>query len=957
VRVEFFHGKDTSVQLRRVVSATAIAGVLASLSLLASGPPLAAASPTVSSPTVTSAFGPSDSVLVMGPSVPAGDIATGTSGWYFSAGGPIGGPAVVDTSEEGYLTVSTTPSPGVSASVRIPFPRTVGTQHATITLKRGEAACSTYGAVTTYIASPQTGDAPLQFAADVVGGCTLFHLMSTGRLRPTVAAVRVNVPDHPVALPAAEPAMISMGGTAGDPAQQTVTVRNNGAAPWSISDTGTGAVSGTPRFQVDADSDTCTGATLAPGGTCRLTVRATAPASYITEHLVVRGDAIAPVVVPIRFEGHEEIATPTDVRAASSRANSWVGWTAAATTPKVGYRVYDVTEEERVLLGEAPPDATSLVVPPSTGRTVSVVAANSRLSESRDVTTRVLPSGSYDLLVNGGAFFPGMLVSGPDGPARPIDNHAHYRLNPTRDTWLARWGPRLYTCPVRTELCSLSLDVGAVPPGPDTLMEAEWLPDGRIVLLRGLDAATRTLWAVRADGSGLTKLTSAAKLEQITPTASGTEIVGYDPSLWSLSKVRLSDGKRTAIPNTFMTDDFTITTQGKLVVSGAQGVPSNGSVTRVMNLDGTGAKTLSLPSGLNRFVTFDPAATRVAWVRYTADREATVWTANADGSQARRLDVPVEAWQNLVWSVPDRAIPVATLTGPAVSTRQVTLTVGASDPDSAIGSLKRQCRLDGATTWTSCGASWSLSGLAAGKHTAYARVIDPVGHVSAQRAWTWLVDASAPTATLQAPSATQLAATLRLQWASSDTGGAGVASHDVRVRKAPLGGGFGSYTYPSSLQKVASTSATVSIAQGSQYCFSVRARDKAGNVGAWSAQRCTAVALDDTKLAASSGWVRARSSAYAFGTYTTIARTGATLSRASVQGKRISVIATTCPTCGALDVYHAGRKLGRISLYSTTTRTRQERYLPTQTVTRTGTVTLKTVSGKRVHVDGIVVRH
>jgi hypothetical protein len=49
--------------------------------------------------------------------------------------------------------------------------------------------------------------------------------------------------------------------------------------------------------------------------------------------------------------------------------------------------------------------------------------------------------------------------------------------------------------------------------------------------------------------------------------------------------------------------------------------------------------------------------------------------------------------------------------------------------------------------------------------------------------------------------------------------------------------------------------------------------------------------------------------------------------------------------------------LGRVSLYSATTSFRQIRWLPLQSVTRTGTVVLKTASSRTTLVDGLVVWH
>jgi transposase-like protein len=66
---------------------------------------------------------------------------------------------------------------------------------------------------------------------------------------------------------------------------------------------------------------------------------------------------------------------------------------------------------------------------------------------------------------------------------------------------------------------------------------------------------------------------------------------------------------------------------------------------------------------------------------------------------------------------------------------------------------------------------------------------------------------------------------------------------------------------------------------------------------------------------------------------------------------------TTCSTCGSVDVYHAGVKLGRLSLYSATTRTRQVKWLPLESVTRYGTVTVRSTGTRQVIIDGLAIAH
>jgi hypothetical protein len=436
-------------------------------------------------------------------------------------------------------------------------------------------------------------------------------------------------------------------------------------------------------------------------------------------------------------------------------------------------------------------------------------------------------------------------------------------------------------------------------------------------------------------------------------------VLANPDGLGRLERVRLSDGHLAPVPGTSWVDDFSVSNQGLLVVDVRDDMSTvNGSrTTTVMGLDGSGAHRLALPVGDNRAVTFDPSGTQVAFARYTGDGQATMWVAAADGSGARQLSTASTGWIDLKWSAADRLAPTAGITVPAFTTATATLGIGAGDGDDPAGSLRRQCRLDTATTWSPCGSTLTLSGLGAGTHALAVQVADPSGVQSAVVFKSWVVDAAAPTVALVAPAWVQTRASMTLAWTAADSGGSGVASYDVRARTASPSGDLGAYQYPASWQKLTSPSLALALSRGAEYCFSVRARDRAGNVGAWSAERCSVMPLDDWALTASWGWTRGTSSSYLFGTYSKTVTTGAQLTLSSVRGRRIALVVTTCSTCGSLDVYHAGIKLGRVSLYSSTFRTGQVELLPLQTVTRTGTLTVRSTGTRPVVIDGVAVLH
>ena len=232
---------------------------------------------------------------------------------------------------------------------------------------------------------------------------------------------------------------------------------------------------------------------------------------------------------------------------------------------------------------------------------------------------------------------------------------------------------------------------------------------------------------------------------------------------------------------------------------------------------------------------------------------------------------------------------------------------------------------------------------------------DPAGKTSSPAVTTWTVDATAPTVSLGAVPATLLASSLSLVWTAKDTGGSAVKTYDVRTRYAAPGGGFTAYVYPASWQGRTTTTLPVSLTQGNTYCFSVRARDAVGNIGAFTAERCAKVALDDRALTTRGG-TRGTSKSYLYGTYTRITGTSQYVSKGSVKARQLGLVVTTCNACASLDVWIGGVKLGRVSTYSATTKVRQVKWLPLSASTRSGTVVVRPASTRSAYVDGLVIQ-
>lgn len=212
-------------------------------------------------------------------------------------------------------------------------------------------------------------------------------------------------------------------------------------------------------------------------------------------------------------------------------------------------------------------------------------------------------------------------------------------------------------------------------------------------------------------------------------------------------------------------------------------------------------------------------------------------------------------------------------------------------------------------------------------------------------------DVTAPSVTLRsAGSLTNLSKSIPVRWSATDAG-SGVASYDVRYRRAAWNGGFGSYAMWKS--GTTATSATLTGSPGYEYCFSVRARDHAGNVSGWTAQKCAAIPLDDRSLSASSGWKNITGSAFYLGTARQTAKKGVTLTRKGAIAGRAVLILDRGKNFGSIAVLYNGKVVKTFSLSYTKTQTKYQLALPK--ITKGTTVVIKTTSTRVVEVDGLLL--
>lgn len=299
------------------------------------------------------------------------------------------------------------------------------------------------------------------------------------------------------------------------------------------------------------------------------------------------------------------------------------------------------------------------------------------------------------------------------------------------------------------------------------------------------------------------------------------------------------------------------------------------------------------------------------------------------------------------WSLP----PLAAITsGPSGWVKSKSATFKVSAP---AGSTKK-CWLDGVRK--SC-AELSFTGLSQGVHELQVQATNQFG-AGPIASRVWGVDTVAPTRSTTGPTAAFTVGTSTpVKWSGADAS-SGLASFDVRHRRAPYTGDFGAYTTMWSAVTVTNRNFTT-LVPGYTYCFSSRARDVAGNVSAWSTEKCTAAPLDDVSLVTSAGWTRATGvPAFYRTTYTQTSTLNARLTRTGVQAKRIAIVATRCPTCGKVEIYRGTTMVATVSLYNGTSQNQwlSPAYVATG-VSPTSTLSIKVISpsGKTVRIDGLAV--
>jgi uncharacterized delta-60 repeat protein len=192
-----------------------------------------------------------------------------------------------------------------------------------------------------------------------------------------------------------------------------------------------------------------------------------------------------------------------------------------------------------------------------------------------------------------------------------------------------------------------------------------------------------------------------------------------------------------------------------------------------------------------------------------------------------------------------------------------------------------------------------------------------------------------------------------LAWTAADDN-TGVRSFDVRVRSAAYNRStYGSYQ--SFRQGTQLPYGTFKGTPGRTYCFSVRARDVAGNVGVYGAESCVAFPVDDRTASASAGWAKLTGSHFYRHTARSSTARGSTL-KLPVRYRHLAILVTKCSGCGTVKVFLGSHALATVKLGASHTRNQVLVPIESSLTVRAGTLVIKQVSGgHRTVIDGIAV--
>ncbi|MCW2501101.1 MAG: hypothetical protein JWN87_2777 [Frankiales bacterium] len=790
---------------------------------------------------------------------------------------------------------------------------------------------------------------PLTYAADWSGTCSGSPTTSSLRLHSGV--------DYAAAL--LSPAPLEQQALVGESTSADVTITNRGLAPLSI---GSPAFSGPQAAAFSVTATTCA-EPVAAAATCTVTVTFSpaangsyagsldvpmgTPVSTHSVPLKATGGRVPSSIYPVlvdRVVGRNQLrwSAPTDLGVPANvsyriqrdtgfgfetlAVTSALSWIDTAVTRDVGY-MYRVTP-----FNDAG-DGSSVDSPAAVGAAWSVLTVSdgpgvdaglylvSRISQLRvpflaDATARFTPTVS------------------PDG-AKVVYAQATVPGNPNSPTNL--WMASLVGPPAPVQLTTLAGDE----------IEPTWSRDGLTLAFTSIVGDVVQVRTMPSAGGASVVRTTGSHPSWL---ADSTRLVVED---WDTGLLYVVDaaGKRTAVPG--VTDGYmpAVSPDGlKIAYIKDDGL----SVPRLAVVPVTGgASVVQSDSAAWDSPTWAADSHRIYGERIVSGSAPRLGLTayNPDGypipefNSAPGLDLsPVFVQQGVVHLT----------SAPKLTGSTATIKFGRPEVDQ-----KSTCSLDGATP-TDCAPVGVTSGsvtytnLASGSHHVVISTEGGAAQLSPSvTSHSWTVDRTAPVNTIVAPAVgAVLTPTVTFSYRATDP--SGVLSYDVRYRRATSNGAYSAYTSPSGWTNTTAATRVLAVTPGYEYCFSMRSRDKLGNVSAFTADRCVTAPLDDRSLVASAGWTRPGVSGAYRSTITSTTRTGTTLTVRAVQTRRIALVVTKCPSCGQVGVYLGTTRLAVVDTRAAGTTKQVRVNLPVLSSVRSGALVLKPLqAGRSVQIDGI----
>lgn len=264
-----------------------------------------------------------------------------------------------------------------------------------------------------------------------------------------------------------------------------------------------------------------------------------------------------------------------------------------------------------------------------------------------------------------------------------------------------------------------------------------------------------------------------------------------------------------------------------------------------------------------------------------------------------------------------------TFSAPVTGLQPADLTRVGSAPNCVIGAPVGS---GAAYTITLTGCSTGTVGLYlnAGTVADAALNVGPGGPISTPRV---TIDRTAPKATAPKPilrtglplggSSTSQQLLIKISWTGTDSG-AGIASYDVA--RSYDGG-----AYLTIASATTATSLNWTMAPGHNYRFRVRARDKAGNVGAWvyaSTWNSSLIQQSSTSVTYTGAWATTSNTANSGGSAKSASTAGASATFV-FSGRAVAWVGTLRATAGAAQLYVDGVLVTTIDTVGTSTTYRQ----------------------------------